>query len=223
MAPNSPVRIPIGRAAPGVSRNERARRLPQARLRRPVYAAGFGGASAAAKKPACGPVGVEAAPGELHLEGARHADAVLVHREIAVRCLDRERAVGHEVVLVGGEDHAMPDGVQEHVLPVLDRVDHRLGFVGRVQPHRRFLVELAQSERHDGDGFEIGILVEHAGHRAIEDLAVVHAGAQHDLAAHDDAVVEQGTQPAQAHAAAWVLQHARPHIGIGGVDADVQR
>ena len=58
---------------------------------------------------------------------------------------------------------------------------------------------------------------------SVERRAVVHAGAQHDLAAHGDAVVEQGPQPAQAHPATRVLQHARPQLGLGGVDADVQR
>ena len=146
-----------------------------------------------------------------------------MHRKVAVRLLVGEWTLCHEVVLVGGEHHAMTDGMHEDVLPVLDRVDHCLGLLARMQPHRRFFVELAEAQWDDCDGFEIGILVEHAGHRAIEDLSVVDAGAQHDLAAHDDAVVEQGAQPSQAHAAAWVLQHACPHIGIRCVDADVER
>ena len=52
---------------------------------------------------------------------------------------------------------------------------------------------------------------------------VVDAGAHDELAAHLDAVVEQGPQPAQARCAPRVAQHPRPQLGIGGVDADVER
>ena len=53
--------------------------------------------------------------------------------------------------------------------------------------------------------------------------AVVDAGAHDDLAVHLDVVVEQGPQPAQARGAPPVAQQVGAHVGVGGVDADVQR
>ena len=78
-------------------------------------------------------------------------------------------------------------------------------------------------ERHDGDGRQLGVLVEHADQRVVEHGAVVDAGAHDDLAVHLDAVVEQGPQPAQAGGAPPVAQHVGAHVGVGGVDAHVQR
>ncbi len=48
-------------------------------------------------------------------------------------------------------------------------------------------------------------------------------GQHDDLAVHLDAVIEQGAQPTQAGGAAAVAQHLRPHIGVGCVDAHVER
>ncbi len=39
---------------------------------------------------------------------------------------------------------------------------------------------------------------------------------------HRDVVVEQRTQPAQAHGTARVLQHVAADVGVGGMDADVE-
>ena len=108
-------------------------------------------------------------------------------------------------------------------LPRPDDVDHALGLGRRVQPHRRLGVELRQAERHDGHRRELGEPVEHAGQRVVEHVAVVDAGAHHDLAAHLDAVIEQRPQPPQAHAAALVLQHPVAHVVVGRVDRHVQR
>ncbi len=85
------------------------------------------------------------------------------------------------------------------------------------------VVEPTEPERDHRDGGELGVLVEHTGHRPLEHVAVVDPGAQHDLAVHLDAVIQQRPEPAQAHPATRVLQHPRPNLGVGGVDADVQR
>ncbi len=70
---------------------------------------------------------------------------------------------------------------------------------------------------------ELGVLVEHTDQGVRQHLAVVDVGAHHHLAVHGDAVVEQRPQPAQARSASAVAQHPRPHLGVGGVDADVER
>ena len=71
--------------------------------------------------------GLGGAARELAFEGASHTDAVLVHREVAVGEVGGEGLAGHEVVLVGGEHHSSPEGVEEHLLPPIDRIEHRLG------------------------------------------------------------------------------------------------
>ena len=58
---------------------------------------------------------------------------------------------------------------------------------------------------------------------ALQDLAVVDAGADDDLAVHLDAAVEERPQPAQARGAAAVAQHPGAYLGVGGVDGDEQR
>jgi hypothetical protein len=85
------------------------------------------------------------------------------------------------------------------------------------------VVVAADAEGHHAQAGQLGVLVEHAGQGVVEHGAVVDAGAHHDLAVHLDAVVEQGPQPAQAGGAPPVAQHLGPHLGVGGVDADVQR
>ena len=160
---------------------------------------------------------------ELRFERAGHPDAVLVHREAVVPFGVGERPVGHQVVLVGGVEHPAPERGLEHVLPVGHGIDDRSGLLDRVQPHGRLAVELRDTERDEGHRVELGILIEDAGERVVEDRAVVDTRAHHDLAAHGDAVIEQRPQPAQAHAAPRVLQHLTAHVGIGGVDAHVQR
>ena len=175
------------------------------------------------RSPRWTPVAVCCPTVELCLERAGHADAVLVHREPVVAFGVGERLLGHQVVLVGGVEHAPAERGLEHVLPVGDGVDDRAGLVDGVQSHRRLTVELGDAERHDGHRIEFGILVEDAGERVVEDRAVVDTRAHHDLAAHGDAVIEQRPQPSQAHASSRVLQHLAAHVGIGGVDAHVQR
>ena len=47
-------------------------------------------------------------------------------------------------------------------------------------------------------------------------------GTDHDLAVDLDVVVEQGPQPAQAGGPPAVAQQVGAHLGVGGVDGDVQ-
>ena len=81
----------------------------------------------------------------------------------------------------------------------------------------------AHTERHDADRRELREAVEHAEQRVVEHRAVVDAGAHDHLAVHLDARVEQELEPAQARRAAPVAQQARAHLGIGRVDAHVER
>ena len=78
---------------------------------------------------------------ELLLERARHADAVLVHREPVVAFGNRKRAASHHVVLVGGVDQPATECREVDVLPVLDGVDHRAGLGAGVLPEVRFGIE----------------------------------------------------------------------------------
>ena len=137
--PYSPVRMPTGRSRrPGerdgsIGRSRaHERRVARRVARRPVAGgrrAVDPGEEAAldARSPP------RPAPSELLLEGAGHADAVLVHGEPLVVVGGRERAPGQQVVLVGGVHQPAAEGGPVDVLPVRDGVDHGLG-LGRVWP-----------------------------------------------------------------------------------------
>jgi hypothetical protein len=99
--------------------------------------------------------------------------------------------------------------------------DHSLRF--GVGPHRLLVVETAHSERHARDAGELGVLVENARQRPLQDVAVVDARADDDLAVHLDATVQERPQPAQACGAPAVAEHAGAHLGVGRVDRDEQR
>ena len=106
------MRIPTGASRRGRSATGRAPRRA-GRCRRPgSAAAGRDGASAAAKKPRRTPVVSVDPTGELQLERAGHADAVLVHREALVGVGRGERPVGHQVVLVGGVHEPPPSAAR---------------------------------------------------------------------------------------------------------------
>ena len=65
--------------------------------------------------------------------------------------------------------------------------------------------------------------VEHTEQRVVEHRAVVDSRAHDDLAVHRHTGVEQQLEPAQARRAPAVAQQADPHVGIGRVDAHVER
>ena len=102
-------------------------------------------------------------------------------------------------------------------------IEHRARFVDRVRPHLRFVAVGAHTERHDADRRELREAVEHTEQRVVEHRAVVDPRAHDDLAVHFHPGVEEQLEPAQARRAAAVAQQARPHVGIGRVDADVER
>ena len=160
---------------------------------------------------------------ELHLERAGHADAVLVHPEALVDLRGREVPSGEQVVLVRRVHHRVTQRSPEHLLGRLDRVDdsHRLG--ARVGPHLLLGAEATHPEGHHRNVGQLGELIEDPGEGPFQHLAVVAAGADHDLAVHLHSVVEQGAQPAQAHRSAPVAQHVGAQVRIGAVDRHVQR
>ena len=154
-----------------------------------------------------------------------HADAVLVHRR-SPRSVSAggNGAAGHQVVLVGGEHQpAAEQRAGTSAASASTASTTAAASADGVQAHRRLGVEPAEPERHDGHRRQLRVLVEHAGQRVVEHRAVVDARAHHDLAVHLDAVVEQGPQPAQARRRRAGSQHPGAHLGVGGVDADVQR
>ena len=161
--------------------------------------------------------------GQLELEDPGHAHAVLVHGEALVGVGRREGAAGEQVVLVGGEGHPSAEDGEEHRLPVLHRVDDGGRLLLGVGPHRPLGGVPAHAQGHHADGGQLRILVEHAGQGVVEDGPVVHPGAHHHLAVDLDAGVEQGPQPAQAGGSPPVAQHPGADLGVGGVDAHVDR
>jgi hypothetical protein len=92
------------------------------------------------------------------------------------------------------------------------------------------LAELGDADRHDGDA-------EHAAERAArvgvqgsqfvdgagEFVAVVVAGTKHDLRVDLDLVVGQFAQLGQDGFRPFATQHLAAHVGIGGVNAHVER
>jgi hypothetical protein len=161
--------------------------------------------------------------GEGGLEGSGHPQSVLVLGEAFVGLGRRKRPLGHQVVLVGGEHHAPPDGGEERLLPLLHRVADRSRLASGVRSHRLLLGEPAHPEGHAGHRGQRGVAVEHAGEGVGQDRSVVLAGAHHHLPVDLDAALEQGLEPPQAGRPAAVPQQLGADVGIGGVDGHEQR
>ena len=159
---------------------------------------------------------------ECGLEGACHADPVLVLGKPVVGLRARERPLGEEVVLISGVHQAPAEGPGAQVLPLLHRVDDGRGLAPGVGPHGRIGGVVAHPERHAGNGGEIGVLVDEPGQGRLERVGIVQPGAHHDLSVHFDASVEEGAQPSQAGGTAGIAQHPGPELGIGAVDRDEQ-
>ncbi len=121
------------------------------------------------EEPGLGAGGFVGVAPELRLEAAGHPDAVLVHGEVAVHARVGEGPIGEEVVLVGGVDQASTEGGEEHVLPVLDALDDRGRLLGGVGAHPRLIGVVADPERDDRHGGELGVLVEDTGEGVVED------------------------------------------------------
>ena len=186
-------------AQPGVRGRVRRQDPPPARRRR-------------RRTRAAAPVGRRRPAAELELERAGHADAVLVHREALVVLGGRERPAGHQVVLVGGVDHAagraprVKTSCQSSTASTTAAAS--AGVCGRIAG---LGVEPRDAERHDGDRRQLRVLVEDRRRACRRATAPsLTPGTDDDLAAHLDAVVEQRPQPAQARRAARVAQHPRP-------------
>ncbi len=156
-------------------------------------------------------------------EGAGHPDAVFVLLNTVVQRERGERALREEVVLVGHVHESPTERREIALLPALDDVDHRLRLRERMDAHFLFAIVRAHAERNHADRREPGEAVEDAEQRVVEHGAVVDAGTHDHLAVHLDTRVEQQLEPAQARRAAAVAQQARADVGVGRVNADVQR
>jgi hypothetical protein len=130
---------------------------------------------------------------------------------------------GEQVVLVGRVHEPSSECGDVARLPCLDGVEHAFRLGARVGPHVGLGAVVAHAERDDADRREARIPVEDPEQRLVERVPVVDPGAHDDLAVHLDAAVEQGAEPAQAGRAAAVAEQAGAQLGVGGVDADVQR
>ena len=144
-------------------------------------------------------------------------------RATVVRVEYRERALGQEVVLVRDVDKAPAERVDKPRLPPLHDVDDRLCLRERVHAHLVLVVVRADAERHHPDRRQTGKPVEHPEQRVVEHRAVVDARAHDHLAVHLDPRVEDQLQPPQARRAAPVAQQSRADIGVGRMNAHVQR
>ena len=134
-----------------------------------------------------------------------------------------ERSAGEQVVLVGREHEPAPEHVEEPGLPAPDGVEHGAGLAAVCGRISGSVGVVAHPQRHDADRRQSGEQVEHAEQCVVEHGAVVEAGAHDDLTVHLDAGVEQRAEPPEAGGAAAVAEQARPQVGIGGVDAHVER
>ena len=159
-------------------------------------------------------------PGKGVDEGPRHADPVLVLGEPLVVSRPGQVALCQQVVLVSGEDHAMPERPPEQALPLVDRVEDAPCLVLRVRAHLVLVGVAADPEWHCAHTRQPGVSVQDPGQRVLESGAIVDAGADDDLAVHLYPPVEEHLEPAQAGRSLRVAQHARPQLGIRGVDGD---
>ena len=157
------------------------------------------------------------------LEGSAHPDAVLVLEQVLVAVQGGERALRQEVVLVCGEHHPATQHGKKHLLPVLNHIHDRRGLVPPMDPHGRLRRVPAHPERDACERLELGVLIENANQRVLQDNPVVDARAEDDLAVHLDPGIEQRPQPPEAGRAPRVAQQAGPDLGIGGVNAHPQR
>ena len=164
----------------------------------------------------------ERAP-HLGLERARHPDAVLVLQAAVVRVERREVELREQVVLVGREHETTAERRREPRLPRVHGADDGARFRDRVRPHLRLAAVRAHAERHDAERRQLRKAVEHAEQRVVEHRAVVDAGAHDDLAVHLDPRAQQQLEPAQAGRAPPVAQQPCSHVGVGRVDAHVER
>ena len=128
-----------------------------------------------------------------------------------------------QVVLVGGEDHAVPQGLAVELLPFADGVEDALCFLDGVWAHLGLVGVAAHPERDRAHAGERRVAVQDAGQRVLERSAVVDPRAHDDLAVHLDAPVEKDLEPAQARRPLRVAEHVRPQLRVRRVDGHEQR
>ena len=153
---------------------------------------------------------------------ADHADAVVVLRVAVVKVRLGRLDAGVQIELV-----AHLEGVAAKALEgtVLEGPDHGNGFARQfgliaVGPAKAVLV-LGKTERHNAQAGDLLMLLAIA-QGLFQLLAVVHAGAQHDLRVDFDAGCHDGLE--HVHAALGVAaHHAAADIGAHGVDRYVHR
>ena len=199
---------------------ETRHRLARAGAREAQQALAAGGDSLANAGQALG-IGGEHVVGLIQI-GADHADAVVVLRVAVVKVRLGRLDAGVQVELV-----AHLEGVAAKALKgaVLERSDHgnglarQLGLIA-VGPAKTVLM-LGKTERHNAQARDLLVILAKA-QGLFQLLAVVHAGAQHDLRVDFDAGCHDGLE--HVHAALGVAaHHAAADIGAHGVDRHVHR
>ena len=137
-------------------------------------------------------------------EGPGHADAVLVLGEPVVGPGGGERAVGQQVVLVGGIDQPAARASSCRSLCHSATVSTTKAASSVVWARISASLEnWLMPSGHDPDRGQLRVLVEHAGQRVLERHAVVDARADDDLAVHLDAPVEQHAAASAGWSPPW--------------------
>ncbi len=167
--------------------------------------------------------GVAGGAAERALEGPGHPDPVLVLGEVVVGRGRGEVETGQQVVLVGGVGEAPSEHGEVRLLPPGHRVAHGAGLGDGVLAHLGLMRVAREPQRHDTQRRELRVSVEHGDQGVLEDRPVVHPGAHDHLPVHLDPAVEEDAQPPQARRTLRVPEHARPHLGVGGVDGHEER
>ncbi len=115
----------------------------------------------------------------------------------------------------------------ETLLPAGDPRHHRARLLMRERAHRRqradleHVVVLGEADRHDGDRLDGRTERRKLADAALQLVAVVDAGAQHQLGVTADTNAAQPLDLLHDLAGARAIHHLAPQLGIGGVDGNV--
>ena len=154
--------------------------------------------------------------------GADHADAVIVLRVAVVKVRLGRLDAGIQIELIAHLEGVAAKALEGAVLEGPDHGDSlacQLGLVA-VGPAKTVLM-LGKTERHNAQAGDLLVILAKA-QGFFQLLAVVHAGAQHNLRMNFDAGCHDGLE--HVHAALSVAaHHAAADIGAHGVDRYVHR
>ena len=161
-------------------------------------------------------------PGELVLQVAKHAHAVLDLGEVLVKLQGRDGQPGQEVELVGGVDRAAAPLPAEFLPPAL-QLGHGLQGPRPVEGGEgvQALPVAGEAHGHTGHAEEPLPQGEELLQSEFQGRTVVEAGAQDDLAVEPDAALCQAVQVAQGVPGEAVAHHLAAELRVHGVHRHV--